>query len=103
MIDDDKVYITLYCRECDNEFCVTESKYPRKNDGCTRQVPQSIADEYYYRTDEQYPLMLKNDRFSAEDKARAASELIQWEHDNIYSAPLGKIIGHRSSKFSLLV
>lgn len=89
------VYIKLYCKDCDCVDCKDACLIPRDKEGCTRQVPQYIADEYYFRTKEQYPSIVINERMPYSKIVAAANDLIEWEEQNIYSAPLGRTINRK--------
>ena len=83
------VILKLYCKDCD---CILfPCPYINRVKGCTRKLSQEMKDEYIFRVEEQYPSIVNNDRLSQERITTAYNELLDWLHDNIYSAPLGKI------------
>ncbi len=101
-MDDEVAYIKLKCRECDCIYFPCEKMgklWPPEYCGCCRKVSRDIADEYYFRTREQYPNILQSNRYTQEQITAAYLDLMDWLHENIYTAPIVKTL-HRAKDYT---
>ncbi len=95
MLKENEAIIQLNCADCDNLTpCGFGKRYfghDPKSIGCARKVSQEIHDEYIYRMYEDYPFYIRNENFTTAQKTAKLNELLEWLHQNIYTAPLIKV------------
>jgi hypothetical protein len=93
---DDK-YLYLRCYECENCGCQFGSPiaWEDSHAGCTRQVSQEQADEYYHYTNEVMPFLYIDTSKEYQNKEYNNFMSIL---DNIYSCPLGKEFNNNYKK-----
>lgn len=94
------MFITLRCDRCDNVDCTIGRAYIPcdSKEGCTRQVPDETADQFYHYIEEVMPFvhLYKNRKQSFQK----LSEIEGFLEQNIYSAPLGKRLDAKGKAIS---
>lgn len=88
---EEKVYITLKCRECENTTCKLNKQWlhPDSQCGCTREVSEETSAQYQHLMYEVAPFM--DIDTTQEYQKRTYNEIIDFL-DYIYSCPLGQKI-----------
>lgn len=90
MNEDENLYITLNCKDCDHPTCRLNQIIHNDKDGCVRQVDEDLFIEYYHELKEVWPFILKSDNNKIINKKY---EKIIEVLNKIYSSPYTKQYG----------
>lgn len=75
----------IKCGECENFDCPIETLMWTAEEGCSREVPDEIADKYYHYMEEVRPFWKTKNK---EAVNREYLEIINFLYDYVYCAPI---------------
>ena len=88
-MEDDIVYLTLQCRDCEIDRCIycPKGTYLKGKEGCTRKVSEDIAAQFNHYNQEVRPFWKQ---YSLKQVKKSYKEILDFLFKEIYAAPIGQ-------------
>lgn len=91
MYEEEKLFITLQCRDCELDKCIycPLGKFVVGKQGCTRQVTEDTYAKFIHFQEEVVPFWKT---YSPQQAQASYNEYIDFLFSEIYTAPIGRLL-----------